>query len=85
MTNEEAKEMLHNVRVGTFYRYPAMNEAVKLAISALEKQIPRKPKVLKVQEISGYKYGGCECGEHIMDDEKYCSNCGQALDWSDTE
>ena len=85
MTNEEAKEMLHNERVAIFYRYPAMNEAVKLAISALEKQTPKKPKVLKVQEVSGYKFGGCECGEHIMDDEKYCSNCGQAIDWSDTE
>ena len=52
---------------------------------ALEKQIPKKPKILKVHDISGYKYGECQCGEHIMDDEKYCSNCGQKIDWSDAE
>ena len=60
-------------------------EAIEIATTAIEKQIPKKPKVLKVHDISGYKYGECYCGEHIMDDEKYCSNCGQALDWSDTK
>ena len=60
-------------------------ETIKIAISALEKQIPKKPKVLKVHEISNYKYGECQCGEHIMDDEKYCSSCGQALDWSNSD
>ena len=54
-------------------------------ISALKKQIPIKPKVLKVHDISNYKYGDCQCGEHIIDDDKYCSNCGQKIDWSDTE
>ncbi len=55
--------------------------AVRLAVKALEKQIPKKPTVLNIHDISNYKYGECECGEHIMDDEKYCSNCGQKLDW----
>ena len=62
-----------------------VNEALEIAISAIEKQIPKKPKIMKVHEVSGYKYGKCECGEHIMDDEKFCSNCGQATDWSDAE
>ena len=56
-----------------------------LAIGELEKQIPKKPKVLKVHDISNYKYGYCECGESICDVDNYCSKCGQALDWSDTE
>ena len=60
-------------------------ECLEKAKEALEKQIPKKPKILKVHDISEYKYGDCECGEHIIDDEKYCSKCGQALDWSDTE
>ncbi len=84
MTNEEAIEILkHEHDYAQLLSY--VNEALKTAVSALEKQTPKKPKVLKVQEVSGYKFGGCECGEHIMDDEKYCSNCGQAIDWSDTE
>ena len=61
------------------------HKAFDLAISALKKQIPKKPKVLKVHEIPNYKYGECQCGEHIMDDEKYCSSCGQALDWSNSD
>ena len=59
---------------------------LEMEVALLErKQIPKKPKVLKVHDISGYKYGDCHCGEHIMDDEKFCSNCGQKLDWSDTD
>ena len=54
-------------------------------VKALKKSIPTRPKILKTHDISGYKYGECECGEHIHDDEMYCSGCGQALDWSDTE
>lgn len=62
-----------------------INKACEMACKALEKQIPKKPKVLKVHDISNYKYGDCECGEHICDDEKYCSSCGQAIDWGDNE
>ncbi len=62
-----------------------INEALMIAVNALEKQIPKEPKIVKVHDISNYKYGDCECGEHICDDEKYCSNCGQAIDWGDTE
>ena len=59
------------------------DDEYKTIVSALEKQIPKKPKVLKVHDISNYKYGNCECGEHIMDDHQYCSNCGQKIDWED--
>ena len=33
------------------------------------------------QEPLGCRDGDCECGEHLCDDEKYCSNCGQKIDW----
>ena len=48
---------------------------------AIEKQIPKRPAVLKIDELSGFKYGDCIYGEHINDDENYCSNCGQRIDW----
>lgn len=57
---------------------------ITLAIDALKKQKPEQPQTLIIDETSGVKYGNCACGEHIMDDEKYCSNCGQTIDWSDT-
>lgn len=61
-----------------------------LAIQALEKQIPKKPLEFNVlQNNFGkllYKRGKCPiCGEKMINDINYCSNCGQAIDWSDSE
>lgn len=63
-------------------------------VKALEKQIPRKPDF----EGDGYDDKGniiydtwiCPCCEeryevYYDDNYKHCPNCGQALDWSDTE
>lgn len=86
MTIEEAIKTIEIAIAEVEWEYPVEYAiAFEMAISALKKQIPKKPKVLKLQEVSGYKYGDCECGEHIMDDEKYCSNCEQAIDWRSTE
>lgn len=87
MTPEEViKELKYQEKMrskGIDYR--VNNLVIYEAISALEKQIRKKPKILKVHEISGYKYGDCECGKHITDDHNFCSNCGQALDWGEEE
>lgn len=51
-------------------------EAMKLAIEALEKQIPKKPY---------WEYGGwhCKsCGLNVLSDEYFRPVCGQAIDWS---
>ena len=55
-------------------------------LSALEKQIPKKPI---------WNFGWCcpNCKDNWVlhfenmpeENEKYCNKCGQALDWSDTE
>lgn len=60
-------------------------------IKAVEKQIPRKIKVLR------YRHTTCECGymfsKHHGDGyysvlntakSNYCPHCGQALDWGDS-
>ena len=49
------------------------------AISALEKQIPKKPINRK-----GTTYFYCPICEGNMLNN-YCADCGQALDWSDTK
>ena len=54
-------------------------EAMKLAIEALEKQIPKKPY---------WEYGvwHCKsCGLDVFRDDSFCPICGQAIDWSDDE
>ena len=63
-------------------------EALKIGISALEKQVLKKP-IVKLSYICGKKYYCSECKHYICADcntkKSYCSNCGQALDWSEEE
>ena len=63
--------------------------AYEVAISAIEKQIPKKPDVVDEEYIfekdEWEKYYECSnCGNPYIDDS-FCSCCGQKLDWSDTE
>ena len=70
-----------------------MNYAIafETAISVLEKQILKKPINVKKHY---YKCPCCKQDLGISDDDifvyenptpMYCSNCGQALDWSDSK
>lgn len=65
-------------------------EAIAMAIEALEKQIPRKPRYVQYdgnQEVGNYHCTTCERIielEPIDHNEKvFCLHCGQAIDWSD--
>ena len=75
--------------------YLMLQEAIDMAIQALEKQIPKKP-------IFDYNFSDtlskfhCGCGNTIKvrhdvgimdnnDAPNYCSKCGCRLDWSDEE
>ena len=85
MTNEEAiidiRENIQPIIGG---------KSLEIAISALEKQIPKKP-ILDTIFPSGFKWWRCPvCNKIIVGcianrPQKYCDDCGQALDWSDTE
>jgi len=67
-------------------------EALKVGISALEKQVPKKPLYRETEYYAhkfakGIKAPFCECSRLAVDEENdcftYCPDCGQALDWSD--
>lgn len=52
----------------------------KAILDALQKQIPKKPVHLAKSEL----YGNCAvCGTVVHVGERYCDQCGQALDWGD--
>lgn len=55
-------------------------EAIRFAISAIEKQIPKKPDFTEDKE-----FALCPCcnGNGLADKQEYCDNCGQKLDWSE--
>lgn len=53
------------------------------AINALEKQIPKKP---KERDCIGFNTLVCPvCKGALYLYEPYCDNCGQKLDWSDSD
>lgn len=59
----------------------ACNEALGLAVEALEKQVLFKPTRIEERKEYNCKFGDCKCGERVIDAYGYCSKCGQALDW----
>lgn len=96
MTNGEAIDILNGL---IHPRVPKSaitarkeNEAYRMAIEALEKQIPKKP-VWKLDSYyhrmgKGKKAPCCQiCFEDLLDEKndcfKFCPECGQAVDWSD--
>lgn len=60
---------------------PYMAELVKLQ----RKQPPKKPIALKNTYPSGQYKCDCGCGLRANNkwQDKYCPNCGQAIDWSE--
>lgn len=54
----------------------AINMAYGMAIEALEKQIPKKPKKCDMTKICP------ECAHTIKWCYDFCTGCGQAIDWS---
>ena len=68
-------------------------EALKVAIQALEKQIPKKPtpidyeKYMDTVKNALFLKGSYWCPNcnHVVKCGTYCSDCGQKLDWSDEE
>ena len=80
MTESEAKVILESE-----YKFhgecSVFGEALTIAINALEKQIPKKPKT-----DDRYVMYICPCcNDFIKVSHNCCQNCGQRLDWSDEE
>lgn len=89
MTNEEAIKSLQNI-IEYWTCKPSEVEAAKLAIQALEKQMPKKLDY----EADGYGANGellydtayCPNCNRLFEvyydnDKEFCPNCGQALDF----
>lgn len=97
MTPKEAIETLKIAIAEVEWNFP-MDYTVTFenAISALEKQIPKKPtpQIVKGGKrligngwwCNGTTVYKCPCcNSWITRTYKYCIDCGQALDWGDSE
>lgn len=93
MTIEEAKSQLEEliqdrksfICGGDDEIYKKDIEALKMAISAIDRQIPKKP-----IEKSPWVYHCPNCDSQNIEEVfierfKFCRDCGQALDWSETD
>jgi hypothetical protein len=66
-------------------------ECESLIISALEKQIPKKVELYTNDGNFKWKNYPCPCCREMLGLNvnkryiKFCPNCGQALDWGDSE
>lgn len=94
MTFEEAKNQLEELIqdrqsfiCGGDEIYKKDIEALKMAISAIDRQIPKKPIRLPGNHPFYYETGDCPtCGASVyVSDGKICSQCGQKIDWGDTD
>ena len=78
MTESEAIKELHEIRPRGGIIPQKRAEAIDMAINALEKQIPKKPKT-----DDRYVMYICPCcNDFIKVSHNCCQNCGQAIDWS---
>lgn len=69
--------------------YMMLQEAVDMAIQALEKQIPKKVQLRHIYKFDGFDDGECPtCGLNVSRDcdgtDVFCPDCGQKLDWGDS-
>lgn len=100
MNNQEAIKILGQYDVSNLHFYTTDGEeipftewsdAIEMAISALKKQMPKKPKKIDhwrlcpiCYEKNGFSYDylvGMKQRGH--EDISYCLGCGQKIDWED--
>jgi len=85
MTNEEAIQKIRKKCEGHDCGFcgKGNNCELYLAISALKKQIPKKPRgILQSQK---FKSARCKiCNEVVFDYWKGCPECLNAIDWSES-
>ena len=96
MTEREAIKLIKSNRPTSGYitlNYLKWNEALKMAINALENQIPKKP-IFDFNSSDTLSRFHCACGKIIWvhhdigtmdnnDAPNYCSNCSIKLDWNE--
>lgn len=78
MTNEEAYKWLY-VHFAPCGDETAQDEAVNVALSAIKKQIPKKPLMEFYVNQAGDIGKKCICGRFVSNHALYCENCGQRI------
>lgn len=89
MKPEEASQVIRDSYIPKMFT--ALEEALEVAIQALEKQVPKKVESFnnlnetrcpECRFVFGYSI---ELGEYDGEYYNYCVDCGQKLDWGNEE
>lgn len=85
MTYEQVRDNFVQDLAENAYLTMSTAEEMELAISAIEKQIPKKVNI-SISGTTGWNTK-CHCPNcrSYISRGKYCNECGQALNWSGTE
>lgn len=63
-------------------------EVLQTVVAGLQKGVPLKPRyvrlIRKEEAPSNYECGNCK-ENFVVRENKYCSECGQRLDWNGVE
>ena len=86
MTPQEALNLLNDTEFAEKHQgKEEYTEMLLMCKEALEKQIPKKLLYIGIEQCCPV----CKDGICLIGDDgcygNYCANCGQALDWSDSE
>ena len=90
------KDAVERIKATPLMRYESeyaktseLGQSLRMAINALEKQIPKKPHEINIPNTSWSK--SCtriecsSCGKYLNYRElSYCGLCGQSLDWCES-
>lgn len=87
--NKSIEELIQRLKEPDYQYYGCelSKDEADLAISALEKQISKKPIEQELREHDYVRIGKCSvcCEWWITEFHKYCPKCGQAIDWRDED
>ena len=82
------QEALDNIKVVTdFYKGNIKcQKGIEIIQELVDKATPYRPKKLNLSsKVVEVDYRRCKCGLILSSGFGYCSDCGQALDWSTDE
>lgn len=79
------EELKHCKEIGNIiFQIPEDEEIIDTIIQTLEKQMPKKPKIMNAT-LAGEKFwwycGHCGASRHTNSRSNYCSYCGGKTDW----
>ena len=94
MTENEAIELIENdLKLHSKDLSSKYKNGLRIAIQALEKQIPKKPTPIDYEKYMDTVKNAlflketywCPNCNHVVKCGTYCSDCGQKLDWSNEQ